>query len=70
LTPRLASPLHLAVGANESRAFLNQSHLLAQAWPQICGNADEVENANHFTIVDLFSQSAHPTCQRVLKLFD
>lgn len=70
LAPSLAIPLELAVGANESPAFVNQSRLLAQAWPQICTKVDEVENANHFTIVDLFSQATHPTCQCVLRLFD
>ena len=68
--PALTVPLHLAVGANESRAFVNQSQLLAQAWPQICAKPDEVENANHFTIMDLFSQAPHPIYQCLLKLFD
>ncbi len=69
LVPTLTMPLHLAVGAGESRAFREQSHLLAAAWPDICGTPEEVENANHFTVVDHFAQPAHQTCLRVVGIF-
>ena len=70
LVPTLTVPLHLAVGAAESRAFQTQSRQLAAAWPDICETPEEVESANHFTVVDFFAQPAHPTFLRVLRLFD
>ena len=70
LQSTLAVPLHLAVGADESNAFISQSRQLSAAWPQICDTPEIVETANHFTVVDLFAQPTHQTCQRVLRLFD
>ena len=70
LVPTLTVPLHLAVGAEESRAFQTQSRQLAAAWPNICETPEEVKNANHFTVVDFFAQPAHQTFLRVLRLFD
>ena len=70
LEPLLKVPLHLAVGALESRAFRTQSQQLSAAWPQICETPQEVEGANHFTIVDSFVQPGHPTLERVLRMFD
>ncbi len=66
----LKVPLHLAVGALESRAFRNQSRQLSAAWPQICETPQEVEDANHFTVVDSFVQPGHPTLECVLRMFD
>ena len=66
----LKVPLHLAVGVLESRAFRTQSRQLSAAWPQICETPQEVEGANHFTIVDSFVQPGHPTLERVLRMFD
>ena len=65
----LKVPLHLAVGALESRAFRTQSRQLSAAWPRICETPQEVEGANHFTIVDSFVQPGHPTLERVLRMF-
>ena len=70
LESTLTAPLHLAVGADESRAFREQSRLLSAAWPKICATPEEISGANHFTVVDFFAQPAHQTCQRVLGLFD
>ena len=70
LVPTLTVPLHLAVGATESRAFQTQSRLLAAAWPNICATPEEVAIANHFTVVDFFAQPQHATLQRVLRLFN
>ncbi len=70
LVPTLTVPLHLAIGAEESRAFQTQSRQLAAAWPNICETPEEVESANHFTVVDFFAQPVHPTFLRVLRLFD
>jgi len=65
----LKVPLHLAVGALESRAFRTQSRQLSAARPQICETPQEVEGANHFTIVDSFVRPGHPTLERVLRMF-
>ena len=70
LVPTLTVPLQLAIGAEESRAFQTQSRQLAAAWPNICETPEEVESANHFTVVDFFAQPVHPTFLRVLRLFD
>ena len=70
LEPTLTVPLHLAVGAEESEAFLSQSRQLAARWPQICDNPEEVASANHFTVVDFFAQPTHPIFLRVLRLFN
>ena len=70
LKPTLTVPLHLAVGAEESEAFLSQSRQLAARWPQICDNPEEVASANHFTVVDFFAQATHPIFLRVLRLFN
>ena len=70
LESTLTVPLHLAVGADESPAFREQSRLLSEAWPKLCAAPEEILSANHFTVVDFFAQPAHQTCQRVLRLFD
>ena len=69
LVPTLAVPLHLAVGGDESPAFVAQSRQLAAAWPHLCDTPEVVASANHFTIVDSFARASHQTCQRVLRLF-
>ena len=69
LAPTLTAPLYLAVGADESRAFREQSRLLSVAWPKICAAPEEILSANHFTVVDYFAQPAHETCLRVVGLF-
>ena len=69
LKPTLTVPLHLAVGAHESPAFCAQSRQLAAAWPEICDTPEEVEGANHFTIVDCFAQPTHQTFLRLLRHF-
>ncbi|MEO8385503.1 MAG: alpha/beta hydrolase [Betaproteobacteria bacterium] len=62
-------PLHLAAGALESSAFRTQSQQLSAVWPQICQTPQEIEGANHFTIVDSFVQPGDPTFERVLRMF-
>ena len=69
LAPTLTAPLYLAVGADESRAFREQSRLLSVAWPKICAAPEEILSANHFTVVDYFAQPTHETCLRVVGLF-
>ncbi len=69
LESTLTVPLYLAVGADESRAFREQSRLLSVAWPKICAAPEEILSANHFTVVDFFAHPAHQTCQHVLRLF-
>jgi arylformamidase len=53
--PQPATPLPTFVGALESDAFRAQSHGLAAAWPQAVGQALEIPNAHHFSILDDFA---------------
>jgi arylformamidase len=53
LSPRFQDPadgaLHVVVGAAESDEFRRQSRDFAEAWG---GTAEEIEGANHFTVLD------------------
>ena len=51
---RLSVPLYLAVGADESAAFREQTWKLQRAWPDACRTTEEIAGCNHFTIVDDF----------------
>jgi arylformamidase len=52
LTPTLQVPLLMVVGRAESSEFIRQTHLLPTAWREVCAPVDEIDGANHFTIVD------------------
>ena len=69
LAPLLNEPLHLASGANESNAFREQSRMLAAAWPLICETPEEIDGANHFTVVDRFVEPTNQSFLRVVQLF-
>ena len=65
----LAAPLYLAVGASESRAFIEQTRQLQRVWPATCPFADEIADRNHFTIVDEFVRPESNAFQFVRRLF-
>ena len=67
--PRIAAPLHIAVGGRESSEFIRQSTLLAPAWPGVASAAEVLTELNHFTIVDHFADASSPLFQRMLGLF-
>lgn len=69
LRPRLAAPLYLAVGAEESAAFRGQTKRLRAAWPENCPTADEIPGCNHFTIVDHFVRPDSNGLRFLLDLF-
>lgn len=51
-TPRCKSQLVLAVGEQESDEFHRQSADLAKSWASLSPKVIDLENTNHFTIVD------------------
>jgi arylformamidase len=70
LVARVPVPLFLAVGADESNAFRQQSHSLRAAWPDSTAAIEEVTGCNHFTIVDHFAQRDSASQRFVLQLFN
>ena len=66
---RLSVPLYLAVGANESAAFREQTRQLLHAWPETCQMVGEIASCNHFTIVDDFVRPDRNSFQLVSGLF-
>ena len=65
----LTAPLHLAVGACESRAFIEQTRKLQRAWPATCPVAEEIADCNHFTIVDEFVRPESNAFKFISRLF-
>ncbi len=60
LSPRYLRPapgeLHAVVGGAESSEFIRQTHAFAAAWR---GSAEEIQGANHFTVLEPFPDPAH-----------
>lgn len=78
---RSVSPLHgpapprgsrfiAAVGALESREFLRQSRVMAEAWRQAGIDAEDmvVPGTNHFTIVDQVTDAGSPLFRSICNL--
>lgn len=62
LSPRLLPPpdfaaLHVVVGGAESDEFIRQSRDFATCWG---GSFEALPGANHFTVLDPFTDPAHP----------
>ena len=62
LSPRLLPPpafeaLHVVVGGAESDEFIRQSRDFATHWG---GSFEALPGANHFTVLDPFTDAAHP----------
>ena len=62
LSPRLLPPpvfeaLHVVVGGAESDEFIRQSRDFATHWG---GSFEALPGANHFTVLDTFTDPAHP----------
>ena len=70
LQPAVPAPLHLAVGADDSEAFRQQSRDLQLAWPGCVSACETVDGCNHFTIVDYFVQPGSNAFQSVAARFD
>jgi arylformamidase len=61
--------VHMIVGADESQAFRDQTDLALRAWGKHCvQSVEHTPECNHFTIMDAFSDAAHPLHQRLAKL--
>jgi hypothetical protein len=70
LAPQPGTKLWLAVGENETPAFLGQQADLAAAW-RAAGAAVTVVPArqlNHFTIVDKLADFSHPVGKAALAM--
>jgi arylformamidase len=65
LSPALLAPpgrpLHAVAGAAESAEFLRQSEAIAALWG---GTSERLPGANHFTVLDPWSDPAHPLMAR------
>jgi arylformamidase len=70
LQPALHVPLHLSVGAAESKAFLGQTLALQRAWPGACQPAVVLERCNHFTVVDEYFRAGGAGQAALRTLFD
>jgi arylformamidase len=70
LSPRLLPPpafeaLHVVVGGAESDEFIRQSRDFATHWG---GSFEALPGANHFTVLDPFTDPAHPLMIRAGKM--
>ncbi len=65
LTPSPGLPLHAVVGGAESDEFRRQTRDFAAAWG---GTAEEIPGANHFTVLDPFTDPAHPLTARAAEM--
>jgi arylformamidase len=69
LSPRLIAapglPLHAVVGGDESDEFRRQTQDFAAAWG---GTAEEIPVANHFTVLDPFTDPDHPLTARAAEM--
>ncbi len=70
LRNHIEAPLYLAVGGDESAAFIAQTQSLNRAWPTACTVTEIIESRNHFTIVEELANRACAPFQFVRKLFD
>ncbi len=68
-TAKINVPFDLVVGAAETPAFIRQTHLLAQAWPDVCGTVLELPAANHFTVVDHCASPSSTAFKQTLRFF-
>jgi len=70
LSPRLLPPpdfvaLHVVVGGAESDEFIRQSRDFATCWG---GSFEALPGANHFTVLDPFTDPAHPLMIRASEM--
>jgi arylformamidase len=67
--PTVAAPLVVAVGADESREFVRQSRIIADAWkPQVKAHL-EMPSLHHFSVVDAFAERSNLLYESTLALF-
>jgi arylformamidase len=73
LRPRLAAPLLLAVGADETSEFVRQTQLLWDAWPEIRPAGDStpfiIPKRHHFDVVADYGDPGSDLVHRTLALF-
>ena len=73
LRPRLAAPLLLAVGADETSEFVRQTQLLWDAWPEIRPRGETapfiIPKRHHFDVVADYGDPGSDLVRRTLALF-
>ncbi len=67
--PTIGAPLVVAAGAGESSEFQRQSRLLAESWAPQVRSLLLLPGADHFSIVDAFSERGQPLYEATLELF-
>ena len=62
--------LDAVVGGDESSEYLRQSADIVRAWGEdgVATRYEEIEGANHFTVMDALSDAASPMCERLKQL--
>ncbi len=62
--------LDAVVGGDESGEYLRQSADIVRAWGEagVETRYEEIEGANHFTVIDQMSDAASPMCERIKQL--
>lgn len=62
--------LDAIVGGNESSEYLRQSADIVRAWGEagVETRYEEIEGANHFTVIDQMANAASPMCERIKQL--
>ncbi|MEO6929404.1 MAG: alpha/beta hydrolase [Casimicrobiaceae bacterium] len=71
--PQVSAPLLVAVGADETRAFVQQSQQLWDAWPaqRPVGRAGmlQIRDRNHFSVVSDYTDASSELTRATLALF-
>jgi len=62
--------LDAVVGGDESGEYLRQSADIVRAWGEagVATRYEEIEGADHFTVIDALSDPASPMCERLKQL--
>lgn len=62
--------LDAVVGGEESSEYLRQSADIVRAWGMdgVATRYEELEGADHFTVIDALSDAASPMCERIKQL--
>jgi len=68
MPPSTKAPVHLVVGGSEIDGFRYQQDLLAERWSGVVAENIVSPGANHFTILDAFSDPGNDVCKAALRM--
>ena len=70
--PPVGKTLDAVVGAEESSEYLRQSATIVRAWGEagVATRYEEIENANHFTVIAPLAEASSDMCGRLKQLAD